>query len=136
MQPLFRNVVLDVDNREKVEDRNDEEKKEATRTTLRHLLPLLTAGVETVTMHNSQFCFTIREMFSDQQFFGLKQIEVQEMFKPGTLTNALIELLLLWLGTGRDDGQPRFLLMGNFFFYGDNGLDVNALRFIESIRQV
>jgi len=107
---------------------DDEQKWEAAkRTTLFHLLPLLTGGIETVRMLSRHFP-TIRDLCTDQQFFGFKQLEVWDMFKPEELTDEFIKLILLWLGTRRDDGLPRILLMPEFH--------ANALELVESIRQV
>ena len=121
LQPLFRDVSMHVSSFD------DEQKWEAAkRTTLVHLLPLLTGGIETIRMISRNFP-TIRDLCTDQQFFGFKQLEVWDMFKPEELTDEFIKLILLWLGTRRDDGQPRILLMPEFH--------ANALELVESIRQ-
>ena len=98
MQPLFRNINLDFDIWQPVEE-----------AVLVQLLPILIGGgVNTIYMEpNYRPLFTIRQHYP-LQFFGTKHIGLL-LYDDNTV--GLAELFLHWLGTRRDDGEPRLLAL-------------------------
>jgi hypothetical protein len=101
---------------------------EATRTSLGHLLPIFTGGIDTIFLVNDQqlpFLTDIRDHpSSTQHFFGINSIKIHTSKGESELT----ELLLHWLGTRRADGEPRLLAIHSF--------EGNPFDFLERIRQV
>ena len=98
MQPLFHNKV-------NFGVYMDEPGLEATRIALGHVIPLLNGGI------NANLLFTIRDRFP-AQFFGVKFFIVWlwNNMPPAELA----EMLLEWLVTRSEDGQPRMLMLDSF----------------------
>jgi hypothetical protein len=98
------------------------------------VLPLL-SSIEMLslgdTLASTSFLFTIRDF--PNQFFGIKRLHIhlgcEESFTDGELMDGeLMELVFLWLGTQRADGQPRTLILTDLGFFNREH--------VENIRQV
>ena len=95
-----------------VESKSNEKSLDSTRTALiSHLLPILInvgQSIESMAFNQDAFplLFTLRDHFP-AQFFGLKQLEVDETL----LFVEERELLHQWLSTRREDGKPRKLIV-------------------------
>jgi hypothetical protein len=105
MQPLFLNKVYF--GVYKV----DESRLGDIRTALDHLIPLLDGRINTIRLCHMNLLFMIRDRFP-AQFYGVKLFDVS--FGGAKPTAELAELLLEWLGTRSEDGQPRMLMLRVF----------------------
>jgi hypothetical protein len=133
MQPIFRNVNLEIRSKQKMSVPFPLKKSvEMARNELVHVLPLLnhTGAIDSIQLFTDQLLSTIRELLA-VQFFGIKQLQVTAPHVGNdNLAEGTTELLLNWLGTRHVDGEPRMLEI-SFSKYISN-----AYTFIEDICRV
>ena len=104
IQPIFHNGVY-------LRVFCDQKTLEASRIAICHLIPFLSGGIETFYINSIELIFTVRERFP-AQFFGVKTIALH--MERHTITDNLVELLSHWLGSRREDGEPRMLKFQRF----------------------
>ena len=127
MQPLFRNVNLEIHCSWDWDEQNP---LEAAQKALALLMPLLTGGIQFVCLYTGQLIFNIWHQFP-AQFFAIKQLEVKTENRP--VARRLTNLLFLWLSSRRHmEGQPRVLILSDS--YGQ--IMTYDIKFVNRIRKL
>ena len=126
LQPLFHDVILEV--------YCTQFNLVPAHNVLDSVLPLL-SSIEMLslgdTLASTSLLFTIRDF--PNQFFGIKRLHIHLGCEESlTEDGELMELVFLWLGTRRADGQPRTLILTGLGFFNRERVENIRQRFLNS----